>query len=153
MSNATLDFSRADIENAISTNDVRARMLVRAAFRRSMYVLGKVATCWYEPENLMDPEAFKEAQDWLQWIVCEKKRGLCEDPRGHIKTTRGTRTIPKWIAIQRPHEEYDHPNEVERALHFLEDHPHLKGVDSRLVVGSQTESRAADFIDSDRKDW
>ncbi len=153
MSEVLPGFSKGDLEHAINTNDERARWMVRAAFRRSLYVLSKVATCWFEPENLMDAEVFREAQDWIQWVVVDKKRGLCEDPRGHIKSTRVTRSVPKWIAIQRPHEEYDHPNEYERAVNFLATHPHLKGVDSRLVIASQRVSRAGDFIGSDKADW
>jgi len=150
----SLDFlTPAAIRQAMESDDNDVRALVRAAFRRSLYVWTKVAVCWNEPENLMDVETFKASCDWLQNVVVVTKRGLFEESRGCIKSTRSTRSIPGWCAIQRPDERYDHPSEVGRALQFLEKHPHMRGADGRYVIGSDSKARAADFVGSTKTDW
>lgn len=136
-----------------TTDEWQLRAALRAAFRRSLYITVKVGVCWSEPKNLMDAETFKTSCDWLQAVVTTLKRGLFEDPRGHMKTTRATRGIPIWYAIQRPHEEYDHPVEYERAVVFLAAHPHIRGVDGRLIVASDSKSRAARWVGSTQADW
>ena len=83
-------FTPQAIKQAMMDNDEQVRQVLRAAFRRSIYVWTKVAVCWNEPQNLMDAETYKDSCDWIQWVVSTKKRGLCEDPRGHIKSTRTT---------------------------------------------------------------
>lgn len=153
----TPTFNPADLASAIGANPTddewHLRAAVRAAFRRSLYVTVKIAVCWGEPRNLMDAGTFKASCDWLQNVVTTSKRGLFEDPRGHIKTTRATRGIPLWYAIQRPHDEYDHPAEYDRALQYLIDHPHLKGPDGRLIIASDSKMRAARWVGSTRADW
>lgn len=148
-----MSLSLATIQEGIADDNWELRATLRAMFRRSLYAYVKTVTCLYEPENLMDAETFKESCDWLQNVVLNTKRGLYEDPRGHIKTTRSTRSIPPWLSIQRPDPRYDFPKEVDRALAFLDKHPHLKGPDSRLVIGSDSKERAADFVGSTKTDW
>lgn len=138
---------------AIKSKDWKMRATMRALFRRSLYAFTKFVTCFNEPRNLMDAETYKEASDWLQWVVTTKKRGLLEDPRGHIKSTRVARALPEWLAIQRPCDEYDFPAEIDRALEFLETHHHIRGVDSRYVVACDSKERAAKFIGSSKTDW
>ena len=101
----------------------------------------------------MDAETYKDASDWLQWVITTKKRGLLEDPRGHIKSTRVARAAPEWLAIQVPHEAYDFPAEMDRALEFLEKHHHIRGVDSRYIVTCDSKERAAKFVGSSKTDW
>lgn len=141
------------IKQAIASDDNDTRMLMRAAFRRSLYVWTKVGVCWNEPQNLMDADTFKYSCDWIQDVVCNTKRGLLEEPRGCIKSTRSTRAVPGWVGIQRPDERYDHPSEIERARKFLTQHPHIRGADSRLVIGSDSKERASDFVGSTKTDW
>lgn len=137
-----------DFDDYIARDDIAARMVFRAAFRRSLYLVAKVITSWNEPRNLMSASAFKERQDWIQWVVCDKKRGLLEDWRGAIKSSGCTRTVPTFVMIQRPNEELDHPNEYARAMEFLSTHLHIKGPDSRLLVLGDSESNAARFTGS-----
>lgn len=137
-----------DLEALIQSDDLRARMAFRAAIRRSLYNVTKIIVSWTEPRNLMDAEVYKERQDWIQDVVCNTKRGLLEDPRSFIKSSGCTRSVPIFCAIQRPDDRYDHPNEVERATKFLETHPHLRGVDSRLMVCGDSKSNAARFTGS-----
>ena len=137
-----------DFDDYIRRDDVQARQFFRAAFRRSLYLVAKIITSWNEPRNLMSAATFKERQDWIQWIVCDKKRGLLEDPRGYIKTSGCTRTVPLFVLIQRPHADLDHPNEVARATAFLDAHLHIKGPDSRLLILGDSESNAARFTGS-----
>jgi hypothetical protein len=142
------NLSNRDFEDIIKRDDLPTKYLFRAAFRRSIYLVSKVITSWNEPRNLMASATFKERQDWLQWVVCEHKRGLLEDPRGYIKSSGCTRSVPIFVLIQRPHEDLDHPNEVARAVAFLETHRHIKGPDSRLLVLGDSESNAARFTGS-----
>lgn len=137
-----------DFDDYIRRDDLGAKQVFRAAFRRSLYLVAKIITSWNEPRNLMSAATFKERQDWIQWVVTDKKRGLLEDPRGMIKSSGCTRTVPLWIAIQRPDEERDHPNEVARATTFLASHLHIKGPDSRILVLGDSESNAARFTGS-----
>src|SRR6185436_16055809 len=103
-----------DFNDYIARDDLQARMVFRAAFRRSLYLVAKVITSWNESRNLMGADTFKERQDWLQDVIVNVKRGLLEDPRGMIKSSGCTRTVPLWLLIQRPDEEMDHVNEVAR---------------------------------------
>jgi len=137
-----------DFEDFIARDDLGARQVFRAAFRRSLYLVAKIITSWNEDVNLMASATFKERQDWIQFIICEKKRGLLEDPRGFIKTSGCTRTIPLFVLIQRPHIDLDHPNEIARATAFLDSHQYIKGPDSRLLVLGDSESNAARFTGS-----
>lgn len=137
-----------DFNDFIVRDDRQAKQFFRAAFRRSLFLIAKIITSWNEPRNLMSAQTFKERQDWIQWIICDHKRGLLEDPRGFIKSSGCTRTVPFFVLIQRPDEDRDHPNEVERARKFLETHLHLKGPDSRLLVCGDTESNARRFTGS-----
>lgn len=137
-----------DFDDYIRRDDLQAKQVFRAAFRRSLYLVAKVITSWNEPRNLMSADTFKERQDWIQWIVSDKKRGLLEDPRGMIKSSGCTRTVPLWVLIQRPNEDLDHPNEFARAQAFLATHLHLKGPDTRILVLGDSESNAARFTGS-----
>ena len=143
----------AAIQQAMQTEDQKFRGVLRAAFRRSLYVTCKFGICWGEPENLMDADTFLDSCNWLQNVVVKWKRGLFEDPRGHIKTTRATRCIPKWYGIQRPNEEHDLPEEIDRALGFLEKYPHMKGPDGRVVIGSDSKENAAKWVGSCKAEW
>jgi hypothetical protein len=147
------DISPALIQSAITTEDWKLRAVLRAVFRRSFYAFVKFVTCYNEPRNLMDSDTFKESCDWLQWVVTTKKRGLLEDPRGLIKSTRAARGIPEWCAIQVPCEQYDLPEETDRALRFLDEHRHMRGPDSRYVLGCDSKERAAGFVASSKTDW
>lgn len=148
-----MDLSHDNIIAAVKNPDWKTRATMRAIFRRSLYAFTKFVTCFNEPRNLMDVETFKEASDWLQWVVVTKKRGLLEDPRGHIKSTRVARALPEWLAIQVPDEHYDHPAEYDRAMEFLDKHHHIRGVDSRYVVACDSKERAAKFVGSSKTDW
>lgn len=155
MSTPAFDPARLASSLGITTtgDEWHLRAAVRAAFRRSLYVTVKIGVCWGEPRNLMDADTFKPSCDWLQAVVTTTKRGLFEDPRGHIKTTRATRGIPHWYAIQRPHDEHDHPAEIDRANTFLDAHPHIKGVDGRLIIASDSRERATRWVGSTQTDW
>lgn len=142
-----------DLLSIIRSDDWQMRAVLRAGFRRSLYAWNKAAVCLNERPNLMTADTFKERSDWLQWVIVESKRGLCEDPRSFIKSTGTSRGIPSWLAIQRPHDTYDAPSEIERAESFLSSHPHIKGVDGRYVIGSDSKERAASFVDSSLTDW
>jgi hypothetical protein len=148
-----LDIGHDSIAAAIGSKDWRVRATLRAIFRRSLYVLIKFATCYNEPRNLMDAETFKESCDWLQWVVTTKKRGLFEDPRAHIKSTRVARGIPEWFAVQVPDEKMDLPEEYDRAMRMLDEKRHMRGPDSRIVLGSDSKERAAAFVGSSKTDW
>jgi len=137
-----------DFDDFIKRDDLAAKMAFRAAFRRSLYLVSKVLVAWSEPRNLMAAVTFKERQDWLQWVVCDHKRGLCEDPRGYIKSSGCTRSVPIFCAIQWTDDERDHPAEVARASTFLSTRLHLRGADSRLLILGDTESNAARFTAS-----
>lgn len=137
-----------DFNDFIRRDDRAAKVAFRALFRRSLYLVSKILVAWSEPRNLMAAATFKERQDWLQWVICDHRRGLLEDPRGYIKSSGCTRTIPLFCAIQRPDVERDHPNEVKRADDFLATRLHLRGPDSRLLVLGDTESNAARFTAS-----
>ena len=137
-----------DFDDYIRRDDLQAKMVFRAAFRRSLYLVAKVITSWNEPRNLMSADTFKERQDWIQWIVSDKKRGLLEDPRGMIKSSGCTRTVPLWLLIQRPDEDMDHPNEFARARDYLVAHLHVKGPDTRILILGDSESNAARFTGS-----
>lgn len=141
------------INAAMQSNDWKARAFIRAAFRRSLYITCKVGTCWGEQPNLMDAETYLKSCDWIQDVVVRIKRGLFEDPRSFIKTTRCTRTVPTWCGIQRPSEEWDFPQEIDRALEFLLARPHLKGPDSRLAIGSDSKDNASKWTGSVRSEW
>jgi hypothetical protein len=147
------ELSPTDLDALLNTEDSQARATLRAAFRRSLYITTKVGVCFLERPNLMSAKVFKPRSDWLQWIVTDHKRGLLEDPRSFIKSTASSRALPVWLAIQRPHDEYDHPQEVERALNFLAQHPHLRGPDTRIIIGSDSKDRAGMFVDSSRTEW
>jgi len=148
-----VDLSRNTMLAAIQSGDWQLRATLRAVFRRSFYACVKCVTCFNEPVNLMDAEVYKESCDWIQWVVTTKKRGLLEDPRGFIKSTRVARGIPEWYAIQVPHEKWDLPEEYDRAARFIDDHPHMRGPDGRLILGCDSKERAAKFIGSSKTDW
>lgn len=133
--------------------DWRTRATLRAAVRRSLYAFTKIITCYNEIPNLLDPGVFKDSSDWLQHVVERDKRGLFEDPRGHVKSTRSTDSIPNWIACLTPDSTHDFPEEVTRATQYLLDHPHLRGVDSRIVIGSDSKERATIFTGVSRDHW
>jgi hypothetical protein len=143
-----LDLSQQSLDSFIQSNDSRARMALRAAFRRSLFMITKVLVGWTEPRNLMQVEVYKERQDWIQWVVTDKKRGLLEDPRSFIKTSGCTRSVPIFCAIQRPNEDLDNPNEFARAMKFMEDHPYLRGVDMRITICGDAKGNAAKFTGS-----
>src|SRR3972149_4881263 len=145
------DLTRTDIDAIIASDDWKTRAALRAATRRSLYTFTKLLVCYNEPKNTMTPEVFKERQDWIQWVVCEHKRGLLEDPRGYIKSTGNTRAVPPWLGVQRPDERYDHPNEIERAETFLLAHPHIKGPDNRIAIAGDTKKAATRFTGSIRR--
>lgn len=148
-----MNFNRNSVLAGIQSKDWKLRATMRAIFRRSLFAFTKFVTCFNEPINLMDVETYKEPSDWLQWVVTTKKRGLLEDPRGHIKSTRVARALPEWLAIQRPDENLDFPEEYDRAMEFLEKHHHIRGVDSRYVVACDSKERAAMFVGSSKTDW
>lgn len=145
------DLNKADIEAIILSESWEVRATLRAMVRRSLYLTAKMLVSYNEPRNTMTAEVFKERQDWLQWIVCEKKRGLLEDPRSYVKTTGSTRTIPVWCSIQRGDDRYDHPNELARIDAFLMQHPHLKGTDMRLAIAGDTKKAATRFTGAVRR--
>lgn len=141
------------IEGLPSEADWKRRAKFRAACRRSLYFHTKAVVCGGFSPNLLTERTFRDSSNWLQWVVTTKKRGSFEDPRDHAKSTRSTVAIPMWCAIQRPDEEWDAPDEVERALRFLDDHPHMRGVDSRLIIGSEAKSGATDWVRSSKTYW
>jgi hypothetical protein len=147
------------IAEMMGSKDWQTRAQLRAACRRSLYLFTKVVVSYFEHPNLMAPDVFKESCDWLQWIVCDRKRGLYEDPRGHMKSTRSTIACPLWLAIQRPvavHDRLgmlDHPNEVDRANAWLRKHPSIQGADGRYVIGSDSKDRASDFVGATMVHW
>lgn len=146
-------FAPAELREAIESGDWKQRAFFRAAVRRSLFAYTKAIACYNELPNLLDADVFRESCDWIQWVIAEVKRGLCEDPRGHVKSTRTTDSIPNWVAIQRPSETYDFPEEIERATAFMTAHPHIRGVDSRVVVGSDSKERATIFTGVARDHW
>lgn len=137
-----------DLMAYIEADDTAARQQFRAMFRRSWFLVSKILVGWNEERNLMDVGAYKDRQDWLQWIYTDVKRGLLEDPRSFIKTTGHTRTAPIWIGIQRPHPDYDADAEIKRAEAFLIKYPHIKGVDSKFLLCGDTEANATRFAGS-----
>lgn len=138
----------------MATDDARARQVLRAMCRRSFFFFTKAVICYGQGgKNYMGKEEFKERQDWIQWIVCDHKRGWLEDPRAHMKTWGSTLSVPGWLAIQHPDERYDDPREVVRAREYLIGHPHLKGVDSRLVLYSDSKSTAMHWVGSNKSQW
>lgn len=143
----------AALREIVTADDWGTRAMLRAATRRSLYFMTKTTVCFAQVPNLMTARSFKESSDWLQNVITRTKRGLFQDPRDHIKSYRSTVSIPIWCAIQRPNEEYDHPAEIDRALRWLEDHPNMTGTDLRIVVGSETVERAADWVDGSRRHW
>jgi hypothetical protein len=147
------NLNQVTLDSVTGKDAWKLRATLRAVFRRSLYVLCKSGICYNEPLNLMDADTYKESCDWLQWVVTTKKRGLFEDPRGHIKTTRCTRGIPPWYAIQVPQEEHDFEAEIDRAQEFLAKHPHMRGPDGRLVIGSDSKERAAAWVSSTKSEW
>jgi hypothetical protein len=149
------DLTRDNVLAAVQSGDWELRAYLRAVFRRSLYASTKVATCYFIPDdkNFMSSRSFKGSCDWIQWVITTKKRGLLEDPRGMIKSTRVARGVPEWLAIQVPHEHWDFPAEYDRAMRFIDDHPHLRGPDSRLIVGCDSKERAAKFVGSSKADW
>ena len=70
-----MDLSHDSIIAAVKSKDWKLRATMRAIFRRSLYAFTKFVTCFNEPRNLMDVETYKEASDWLQWVITTKKRG------------------------------------------------------------------------------
>lgn len=145
--------SNDDLALAIRSNDAEARQAYRALSRRSFYFFTKAVICFGMLPNLMTKEVFKERQDWLQWIFCDHKRGLLEDPRSFAKTTGSTRAGPCWLAIQRPHPAYDATSETKRALEFLSTRQHLAGPDSIYVLISDSKDIASRWVGSSYDEW
>ncbi len=125
----------------------------RARCRKSLWFLTKTVICADESPNLLTERTFKESSKWLQRVLTHHKRALFEDPRNHTKSYRSTKAIPVWVGIQRPHVEYDHPEEVDRVNAFLKKHTHIKGPDTRIVIGSETSKKAGKWVDASRRVW
>lgn len=143
-----------DVNDILLENSPDTRAVFRSLFRQSMYAVTKAVVCLrLDGPNLMANEVFKDRSDWLQWIVADHKRGLLEDPRSFIKSTGCTRTVPIWVAIQRVHGEYDAPAEIERATKYLAAHPHLKGVDNRIMLAGDSKKNAARFTGSTKTEF
>lgn len=145
--------TRVQHELNVERDEWKRRADFRALCRTSLYFLTKTVVCADEAPNLMTDRTFKESSEWLQRVLEVTKRGLFEDPRNHTKSTRSTVAIPVWIGIQRPHVEYDHPDEIERATAYLQLHSHIKGPDTRIVIGSETSAKAAKWVDASRRIW
>lgn len=140
----------ADLQDAMDRDDQRARMYLRAAARRSFFFMTKaVAGFMYRP-NDFDAEVFKERQEWVQHVLTVTKRGLMEDARNMAKSGGTTVPIPLWLAVQRPHATYDHPTEFARATAYMQEHLSLRGVDSRLVIYSDSKKTAGRWVDQSR---
>ncbi|MEE8489923.1 MAG: hypothetical protein V3S43_06270 [Acidimicrobiia bacterium] len=131
----------------------RARHQFRAACRRSLYFFTKSVVCSLIDPNLMTDYAFKESCEWLQHVLEFDKRCLFEDPRNHAKSTRTTVAIPLWIAIQRPDENLDHPNEFDRASKYLEVHSNIRGPDTRIAIASERDTKAMEWVTASRRHW
>lgn len=136
-----------------SDGETAARNNLRAANRKSIYFLTKTTICYAENPNLMTPRTFKQSCDWLQRNIVEEKRGLFEDPRDHIKSYRSTVSIPIWLAVQRPHLEFDAQEEMDRASRYLDRYPNMHGVDTRIVIASETQERARDWVAQSKSQW
>ena len=146
----------ADLRDVMQRDDTMARQQLRALCRRSFYFFTKVAIGYNHSRmnaNLLDADTFKPRQDWIQYIFVEKKRGLLSDPRAHVKSWGSTVPGPGWLAIQRPNVDHDHPQEFDRATAFVAAHPHLRGVDSRLVIYSDSVQRATKWVGSSKVTW
>lgn len=131
----------------------RSRADFRAKCRQSLYYHTKTVTCSTEPRNLMTSRTFLESCDWLQNVICNERRGLFEDSRNHIKSYRTTVAIPQWIAVQRPHPDYDHPDEINRAERFLSTHLHIKGPDTRIIIASEADKAAMAWVRLSKAQW
>jgi len=145
------------VEDARKRGDTRAKMYYRAAVRRSLYVAVKTITCFAfctkSNPNLFTYDTHFGPCEWVQWVITTKKRGLFEDPRKHAKSTITTLTVPWWLSIQVPDAERDSPAEFDRAARFIDDHPHLKGADSRLAIGSESKKIATRWNAAGREQW
>lgn len=140
-----------NFDDLIQSKDWGTRATFRAALRRSLYNVAKIIVSYPEAKNLMSASVFKERQDWIQDALTTGKRAIVADPRSYIKSTGCTRSVPIWISIQQPHEEYDHPIEYERALKFLADHPHFhNGVNARILIVGDTMKAARKFTGSSK---
>lgn len=123
------------------------RPLVRSKLRRSLYAFTQGVICSNQKPNLMDAETFKESCDWVQRkIIAGRKRIWMGDPRGHMKSTRFTESLPAWLSIQRPHKDYDLPIEFERYERLIKVCGILKGPDTRILIASATKPNAQDFV-------
>ena len=146
-------FTPEIMRSAMESQDTSLRGVIRAAVRRSLYIMVKCVACYDQRPNLMTDEVYRESCDYIQWGVVTKKRLLVEDPRAHIKTYRTSIGIPLWCAVQHANEEYDHPSEIDRASEFMLKNPHLKGADSRLVIASDSKDRAKAFVGASKTHW
>ena len=154
--------STDELRDAMERGDEKTRMELRALSRRSLYFYTKTLIGYFFTQsgaNYITADVFKERQDFTQNIVVESKRGLIEDPRAHIKSWGCTVPIPGWCAIQRPcvddplYGTLDAPGEILRSQNFLQAHPHLKGVDSRLVIVSDSIKRAGKWVATIETQW
>lgn len=160
MSKTDFDFSNlaaGGLTEIIKTGDERTRAMLRAAVRRNLYFAVKTVTCYafhttLKP-NLMTADGFKESCDWLQWVISTKKRGLFEDPRAHLKSFRSTITLPWWLATQMPNEERDDPREYDRAMEYINAHPHMRGPDNRIGIASESKKIATRWNAAGKEQW
>lgn len=141
------------LDGAQDDRDWLARAKIRASCRKSLFFMTKVVSCYAIDPNLMTRETFLESCEWLEYVLTESKRGVFEDPRDHIKSYRTTVTIPQWIAIQIPDERYDHPNEVARARAWLAANPNIRGVNTRIIIGSESMDRSKEWSKQSRTQW
>jgi len=121
----------------------------RAKARQSLYFFTKVVICYSfhtaAKPNLMTGRTFLESCNWIWNVMTKYKRGLFEDPRAHIKSYRTTISLPPFIAVQKPHDEHDTPEEYDRAAAEMEAHPHLRGPDTRIGIASEAKSTATEW--------
>ena len=123
------------------------RQKIRARVRQSLYSLVAGILSINQKPNLMTPEVFYESCKWASHdVIMHAKRGWGGDPRAHVKSTRWTVGIPIYLAIQRPDERYDSPEEIARARRFLHEHPWYRGVDQRILIASSSKDNACAFL-------
>lgn len=147
------DFTPEKLAQYQEKNDSKAREVLRALSRRSFFFYCKALTSYGHPQNLMQKDVFKDRALWIARIFTDGKRGLLEDPRGHLKTWGASIPGPCWLACLVPNEELDHPSEVERAREFLRERPHLQGPDSRYLIISESTTIATRWVAAGLAQW
>lgn len=130
-----------------TANEHIKRAQLRSACRQSLYMTVAGVLCHDKSPNkiALNEDIFLPSCRWAEWILQTHKRGWGADPRAHTKSTRWTSGIPAFLAIQRPHKDFDLPAEYDRASKFLEENPFYKGPDQRILIASWGQENANDF--------